>query len=468
MDRKGRIEDLSDFIKTYFDEISDYINKYQNKNVLAVFITRFAREMGLYVTKNKDFCFIRSGEKPKILLNLNISSFDKKSPKFNTLIDKDESKKKYSFYHINEISEILVILAIISYCSNDFEILISFSNEPSINFDNFDFSIVKSKNIINLDLDTDEFIADSSAAGHIVNVYIPFERIFAKENSIDFRLSVTRLLGGHSGSDIDKMRQNSIKLILQILRRLKSHVDLDIIDINGGLKLNTIPNQSYIDISVKKEYKNDIIEAFRIVSEEQNQRTLKTEPDVNFEINCLNRSSDKVINIDDFDMINSFIELTPSGVYSTDDITKEIESSINLSRISTYRNFAKISMFIRSFSNEKLNEIFEKIQIASTIAKGNVEKIIEYPMWKKDSENRLAQIIIDNYLKIYDKSINIKTAQEALICGIFKQKIKNSSIVSMGLKYEKNEKEYSMDIEDIIKQFSLLKLILNNQQMGII
>ena len=64
---------------------------------------------------------------------------------------------------------------------------------------------------------------------------------------------MTGLLGGHSGTEIDKMHANANILLGRILYNLLTEVNFHVIDLNGGLKDNAIPREAKAGLCTPKE-----------------------------------------------------------------------------------------------------------------------------------------------------------------------------------------------------------------------
>jgi dipeptidase D len=106
--------------------------------------------------------------------------------------------------------------------------------------------------LINLDFGDDkEFcIGSAGAEGFFINKKIT--RIKSNKDMY-LEISVSGLLGGHSGVDINKNRGNSIKIITRLLNEFK--FNFEICSFDAGNKLNAIPRDAKVVIGIdKKDY----------------------------------------------------------------------------------------------------------------------------------------------------------------------------------------------------------------------
>lgn len=67
------------------------------------------------------------------------------------------------------------------------------------------------------------------------------------------KITVDGLLGGHSGSEINKNRSNAILLLARFLHECGSELDLFLYDMKGGQKNNAIPRQADAEVLVSAE-----------------------------------------------------------------------------------------------------------------------------------------------------------------------------------------------------------------------
>lgn len=62
-------------------------------------------------------------------------------------------------------------------------------------------------------------IADEFSALNLLNIKVPVTRKEIEFPYKTFRLSLSNLLGGHTGEDLDKVRLNSIKALMRLMRK---------------------------------------------------------------------------------------------------------------------------------------------------------------------------------------------------------------------------------------------------------
>lgn len=154
------------------------------------------------------------------------------------------------------VSTILTILEDDSLRHPEIEaIFTSCEEEDFSGAKNFNQGLLKARHMINLDHCIEDEILLSSAGGGTITSTKKLNRI--KNNGLkSFEITVSGLIGRHSGEDINKGRGNSNILLFRFLKYL--NIPFYINNINGGSFRLSIPRESSIIIGVKNE--NDLLE----------------------------------------------------------------------------------------------------------------------------------------------------------------------------------------------------------------
>ena len=79
------------------------------------------------------------------------------------------------------------------------------------------------------------------AGGVRVNATIPLTFESVPADSVAYKITVSGLMGGHSGADIHLGRANANKVMAEFLRRIQELMPICITKLTGGAKDNAIP-----------------------------------------------------------------------------------------------------------------------------------------------------------------------------------------------------------------------------------
>ena len=122
--------------------------------------------------------------------------------------------------------------------------------------------MLQSKRLINLDSEDDGQIFIGCAGGIDTLAKMHYEPVNRTssivQSSIAIRLSVSGLLGGHSGDDINKGRANANQLIVWFLARIWPQTEMQLASINGGNLRNAIAREAQAVITIPMAYKEQI------------------------------------------------------------------------------------------------------------------------------------------------------------------------------------------------------------------
>ena len=113
----------------------------------------------------------------------------------------------------------------------------------------FDFTLIKSKFIVNLDSEVENHLFVGSA-GYIYSS-IKFQKkqtvVIAKEGDVIMDILLCGMMGGHSGLDIHKGCTNAIIAMAAIMQAL-NNLPINLVNLKGGDKVNQIPNEAKVSI----------------------------------------------------------------------------------------------------------------------------------------------------------------------------------------------------------------------------
>lgn len=261
-----------------------------------------------------------------------------------------------------------------------------------------------SKYMLNLDSEEEKRICIGCAGG--VDIFGTFTNTKIVQNDTNktlYKISIDNLQGGHSGVDIDKDIPNAIKLIAKTIQEC----DGDLLDINGGERINSIPKQCNAIIATNSEPK---------ISH------------ANMKIEKIDTKSEYYTKFNSSAI--EFLALFQNGVREFDNQLHIPKTSINLSIIETTVDGLKISLSARSMDNDELNKIKVFTQQELKSFKFEVSTNGKYPAWKPEINN-FSDTVLNIYRK-YTSDASFEAVHAGLECAIFKEKNPQILITSIG------------------------------------
>lgn len=399
--------------------------------------------------------YIQKGNKPKALLHLNIDNPMDISLNISSL---DDEKSIYSHANINLISSAIVINYLLMFSNSSFDVLISYNNIQS-NIEDYReiSSVLRTKNIINLNLRQADSLADEFSSLLLALINVPVDRFKPEFQYKTFRLSLTNLMGGHAGDNINKVRKNSIKMIISFFRKLKSKVDLEMLSLYGGDRYDNIPSSADLEFIINPDYESDLMNAFEIFKNEAIEKNLRYEPDMQLKCEEINIKELLPITSESFNHLASFVELCPTGSFAVNSIDNQIISSSNLATTRSLKTSINMILVFRSLTEEGMRQMLEKSTLAANISKSSLEEKLFIHSFI-NSDKTLTNVFKDAYYDLYNENLDVIKSQYSLDSSIVFKNL-NVKMVSIGVKYKEDDQYFYTQISDIERVINLIESV---------
>lgn len=295
-----------------------------------------------------------------------------------------------------------------------------------------DLSMLKAKRMLNIDSEEEGVLLTSCAGGMRADCHIPVETQAATEG-ICAEISVGGLLGGHSGTEIDKGRANAIKLLGTTLWQILKKVPFRLVRIDGGEKDNAIPRRASavvsLDAALLGAFRD---EAARIEEEEKNENRSK-EKELSIKVSVWDGHDGRVFDQDSTERVLSFLELLPNGVMSMSaDIKGLVETSLNVGVLKTSEGEVVASSAVRSSIGTAKRKVGLQIETLTRMLGGSMETHGDYPGWQYDPDSKLRADMVRIYREMFGKDVEVQALHAGLECGIMISKIPGLDCVSFG------------------------------------
>ena len=279
--------------------------------------------------------------------------------------------------------------------------------------------------LINIDSEGEGVLTVGCAGGAKVNIDLPLNTAM---NTLPCKKVVlSGLLGGHSGIDINKGRQNADVMLARFISSIGG--DVKIVEFIGGFKDNVIPASAECVIVDENNYNiqalaDDFIAKNRIDSDPG--LTISAEESESYPLCFDTRSSKRLLD---------YILSVPSGVAAMDKNMPElVESSMNLGVVSASAagGIAKTVLSVRSSVAAKKQALLDDLKgIAARFGAG-FSTHGHYPAWEFRKDSRLRDVMVSVYEDLYGKRPTVETVHAGLECGLFCEKIPDFDGVSIG------------------------------------
>lgn len=318
--------------------------------------------------------------------------------------------------------------------------------------------ILNGKILLNIDSEEEGYFLVSCSGGASIQTTFTEEKELVKEKGIE--ISLEGLFGGHSGSEIDKQRANSIILMGRILRGIEKHQDIRISKINGGTKHNAIPSNAIVEIIVNdKELAKKDIES---ISEKLKNEFRVEEPKMEIVIKEVEIT--KAFNEEFSKNIVNYIMFMPNGVISmSKDIKGLVETSLNNAILEEEDNKIIYTTSVRSSTISELDFVIDKLFLIGEHFGADVEVVNQYPAWEYEADSKVRDLSLKLFKDMFKKDGETTAIHAGLECGLLKGILPNCDMISYGPDiFDAHTPEERMDIESTKRMWEFTKELLKN------
>ncbi len=328
-----------------------------------------------------------------------------------------------------------------------------------------DFSNLKAKRMINLDSEEEGVFTVCCAGGVRVNATIPLEFEDVPADSVAYKITVSGLMGGHSGVDIDKGRESANRLIIRFLKKLGERVELGLSALEGGQLDNVICPEANAVIVFKND-EGDIGKLLESVTEYD--AIFKNElaaGDSNIKVTaepCALPTRRTCIS--DAGRALAALHVLPYHIQRMSrDFAGLVQTSLNMGVLKLTDAELKFSYSVRSSIASEKNDLVDKISsvLALSFPEAKIDLHGDYPSWEYKRDSSLRGIVMDAYRETTGKDGIVAGTHGGLECGIFSERIPGLDCVSMGPNLaEVHSPREMLDIPSVGRLWELMKDIL--------
>lgn len=467
----------------YFFEISKIPRESKNEKAIREYLKKFAQENNLDYYQDKIGNLIIKKEASKNFENSNgiilqghldmvcekseDSSHNFETDPLDLIIEDNFIKAKGTTLGADNGIAIAMAMAILENKElrhPNIEFLATIEEETSMKGAmNLEKNILKGKYLINLDAKEEDVITVASAGALIIenSVKIEKEKI-NKGNYKFFNISISNLLGGHSGREIHKKRGNAYKILLDIISKLREEFEINLIDIKGSSKVNVIPKESSIDFTILKQDESKFLKKVKDIFFNY-KKLLEIEKNVEFKVKEI-EVSDEIIPKKYFNDLLKLSQKLPNGVNTfMKNYPEIVESSSNFAAIKIENNKIKLIVSIRSSNKEEEDKLAKKIYKLANNYSYCSEILVHFPAWEYMENSKIRDTSLKTYEQLFDKKMKIAIVHTGLECGALKKNYPNLEIISLGPDiYDIHSVKERLDITSTERTYTFLLELLKN------
>ncbi|MBB6479664.1 aminoacyl-histidine dipeptidase [Spirochaeta isovalerica] len=315
-----------------------------------------------------------------------------------------------------------------------FEILITTAEETGLYGANaLKPGFVEGKILLNLDSEDEGIFTVGCAGGNNTIIHLPVEYRNIPEGHKTVQMTVTGLLGGHSGVDINTNRESSNVLISRLVSQVLSQVDAGLVDIYGGTAHNSIARTSDAVLAVKvadldklETVVREVEARFKVENSlvDKGLEIKTATPSVTYSRMLTAESQAKTVNL---------LLSMPHGVQRMSAaIEGLVQTSNNLAIMKLEGDNLYVLQSQRSSVMSDLMYTSRKIEAIAGLAGARVEIEEKYPAWMPDMDSPLLQKCREVYIKTFGKEPVIEAIHAGLECGVIGSIYEGMDMISFG------------------------------------
>ena len=294
--------------------------------------------------------------------------------------------------------------------------------------------MLKSKRLINLDSEDDGqiFIGCAGGIDTLAKMHYKGERLEAKGERLAIRLSVSGLMGGHSGDDINKGRANANQLIVWFLARIWPQTEIQLASIHGGNLRNAIAREAEAVITIPMAYKEQIrIEWNNFVAQMEGVFG-EIEKDMRLELETTDMPELFIPADKAYRLIMALCECPHGMIAMSKEMPGLVETSTNLASIKMKEGYIEVNTSQRSSIEASKHHLKWAVEQALSLACDEVTHGDGYPGWAPNPNSPLLEVVKKAYTDLFKAEPQVLAIHAGLECGLFLEKYPYLDMVSIG------------------------------------
>lgn len=294
-----------------------------------------------------------------------------------------------------------------------------------------DCSDLKGKKLVNLDSEEEGVFTVSCAGGVRLDCFLAGDQR-PLHGETGYAVTLSGLLGGHSGGDIHRGRASANQVMGRVLYNALGQISgMRLADIRGGKFDNVICSSNQAKVAIPAGREADF-EAF--IQEFGN--ILKNEYagcDDGLTLTCEKIALDSALSPKVTFRILRVLLVLPQGVQAMNaDFPGLVQTSLNLGLMSVEEDGLHFGISVRSCIASQKDMVVQKVRAIVASARGRVSERGNYPGWQYARQSVLREDALAAYQAVTGREGTIEATHGGLECGLFIEKIPGLDAISMG------------------------------------
>ena len=298
--------------------------------------------------------------------------------------------------------------------------------------------MLSGKRLINIESEDDGqiFIGCAGGIDTLAKMHYKSE-IINHKSQIAIRLSVTGLLGGHSGDDINKGRANANQILVWFLARIWPQAELHLACIEGGNLRNAIAREAQAVLCVPMSYKEQIRIEWNNYVAQMEAVFGEVEKDMRLDLETCDMPDTFIPADKAYRLVMALCECPHGMIAMSKEMPGLVETSTNLASIKMKEEangepYIEINTSQRSSIEASKHHLKWAVEQALSLACDEVTHGDGYPGWAPNPHSALLEVVKQAYKDLFKADPQVLAIHAGLECGLFLEKYPYLDMVSIG------------------------------------
>lgn len=291
---------------------------------------------------------------------------------------------------------------------------------------------LKGRILLNLDSEDDGQLFIGCAGGKDTAIELAFTKENIPVGFSPFKISVSGLIGGHSGDDINKGRGNANKILNRFLWESYEKFEIRIADFNGGNLRNAIAREAFAIVLVPENQAETLsasLKSYRTLIKKEFQTN---EPDLEIAIKKTEKPPFVIDKETQFKLLNSLYACPHGVIAMSPDIPNFVETSTNLASVKFLEDIILITTSQRSSVESAKEDICQMVRSVFLLTGAKVEHGDGYPGWTPNPKSEVMEITRDSFKDLFGEEPEVLAIHAGLECGLIGEKYPGIDMISFG------------------------------------
>lgn len=295
-----------------------------------------------------------------------------------------------------------------------------------------DCSDLKGRKLLNLDSEEEGVFTVSCAGGVRLDCFLPGVRTPLGDEAA-YTVTLSGLLGGHSGAEIHKGRASANQVMGRVLYSAMERVPgLRLSGIRGGRFDNVICSGNQAQVAVPKNRAGDFEGFIR-----EFDAVLKNEYascDEGITLACApGGAAEGALSPEVTENILRTLLAVPQGVQAMNvDFPGLVQTSLNLGVMDMEEDGVHFTISVRSCIASQKAMVVQRLRAILALGGGTLTARADYPGWQYNRSSALLKDVLAAYRTVSGQEGRIEATHGGLECGLFIEKLPGLDAVSLG------------------------------------